>query len=422
MTVQTADIVIVGGGMVGVTAALALAASGLHIVLLENREFDPALIMEDVAGQLTAGYDPRVSALTCASQQLLTHVGAWPYMQQLRVSPYTDMDVWDGEGSGHIHFSSRELHELALGHIVENRVTVAALYAVAQQIDNLSVITGASVVQLSEPESVADGSSRVLTCKDGSQWRTKLVVAADGAMSKVRQLASIPMWEWDYGHHAIVTTVRTEKPHQDTAWQRFTDDGPLAFLPLDDPYCCSIVWSTSPDHAAALIELDDDAFCAALTRAFEGRLGDVLWADKRHLFPLRQRHAQYYVQAGLAVIGDAAHTIHPLAGQGVNLGLMDAAALAEQVLSAHARGEEIGNEAVLKRFQRQRQSANLQMSASMEAFKQLFGHQQPLLKLVRNMGMNTLNRLSPIKQHVVMQAMGLSGDIPALARRPVDHG
>ncbi|WP_028470546.1 FAD-dependent oxidoreductase [Neptunomonas japonica] len=422
MTVQTADIVIVGGGMVGVTAALVLAASGLHIVLLENREFDPELLIDDVAGQLTAGYDPRVSALTCASQQLLTHVGAWPYMQQLRTSPYTDMDVWDGEGSGHIHFSSRELHELALGHIVENRVTVAALYAAAQRIDNLRIITGVSVVQLSEPDSAADGSSRVLTCKDGSQWRSKLVVAADGAMSKVRQLASIPMWEWDYGHHAIVTTVRTEKPHQETAWQRFTDDGPLAFLPLDDPNCCSIVWSTSPDHATALIDLDDDAFCAALTRAFEGRLGGVLWADRRHLFPLRQRHAQYYVQAGLAVIGDAAHTIHPLAGQGVNLGLMDAAALAEQILSAHTRGEEIGSEAVLKRFQRQRQSANLQMSASMEAFKQLFGHQQPLLKLVRNMGMNTLNSLSPIKQHVVMQAMGLSGDIPALARRPVDRG
>jgi 2-octaprenylphenol hydroxylase len=428
MTVQTVDVVIVGGGMVGVTAALALAASGLHIVLLENREFDPASLVDEVAEQLKTGYDPRVSALTCASQQLLTHVGAWPYMQQLRTSPYTDMDVWDGEGSGHIQFSSRELHELALGHIVENRVTVAALYAAAQQVDNVSVVTGASVEQLSEPEYAAgdgysqENCSRVLTCKDGSQWRTKLVIAADGAMSKVRQLASIPMLEWDYGHHAIVTTIRTEKPHQDTAWQRFTDDGPLAFLPLDDPYCCSIVWSTSPDHAASLLELDSDAFCAALTREFEGRLGDVLWADKRHVFPLRQRHAQYYVQAGLAVIGDAAHTIHPLAGQGVNLGLMDAAALAEQVLSAHERGEDIGSEAVLKRFQRQRQGANLQMSASMEAFKQLFGHQQPLLKLVRNIGMNALNRLSPVKQHVVMQAMGLSGNIPALARRPVDHG
>jgi 2-octaprenylphenol hydroxylase len=429
MSTQSADIIIVGGGMVGLTAALALAASGLKIVLLESHDIDPGRMSADVIAQQQRGYDPRVSALTCASQQLLSHVGAWPLMQQCRVNPYTDMDVWDGEGSGHIHFSSRDLHELALGHIVENRVTVAALYQVAGQVENLTVITGTSVSQLSEPESepeVASGRDsggifRTLTCADGSCWRATLVVAADGAMSKIRQLASIPMWEWDYGHHAIVTTIRTEKPHQDTAWQRFTEDGPLAFLPLDDPYTCSIVWSTSPDHALRLIELDDVAFCAALSREFECRLGDVQWADQRHIFPLRQRHAQYYVQTGLAVIGDAAHTIHPLAGQGVNLGLMDAAALAEQVLSALKRGEAIGNEAVLKRFQRQRQGANLQMAAGMEAFKQLFGHQQPWLKLLRNMGMNALDKLSPVKQHVVMQAMGLSGDVPLLAKRPIDQ-
>lgn len=421
MTIHTADIVIVGAGMVGLTAALALAASGQKIVLLENRDVNPATAADEVSAQQLKGYDPRVSALTCASQQLLTHVGAWPYMQQLRISPYTDMDVWDGEGSGHIHFSSRDLHELALGHIVENRVTVAALYQAAIQVENLTLVGGAAVTQLSEPES-ADGTAyRLLSCADGTQWRAKLVVAADGALSKIRQLASIPMWEWDYGHHAIVTTVRTEQPHQSTAWQRFTEDGPLAFLPLDDPHCCSIVWSTSPDHAASLMELNDDAFCAALTREFESRLGDVLWADQRYVFPLRQRHAQYYVQPGLAVIGDAAHTIHPLAGQGVNLGLMDAAALAEQIMKAVERGEDISSEAVLKRFQRQRQSANLQMSAGMEAFKQLFGHQQPLLKLIRNIGMNTLDKLSPLKQHIVMQAMGLSGNVPLLAKRPLDH-
>lgn len=421
MTIQSADIVIVGAGMVGLTAALALAASGQKIVLLENHNINPATIMDKVIAQQQDGYDPRVSALTCASQQLLTHVGAWHYMQQLRMSPYTDMDVWDGEGSGHIHFSSRDLHELALGHIVENRVTVAALYKAADEVENLTLVGGATVTQLSEPENGSDGFTRLLHCSDGTQWQTKLVVAADGAMSKIRQLASIPMWEWDYGHHAIVTTVRTEKPHQATAWQRFTSDGPLAFLPLDDPHTCSIVWSTSPDHAASLIELDDDAFCAALSREFECRLGEVLWTDQRYVFPLRQRHAQYYVQQGLAVIGDAAHTIHPLAGQGVNLGLMDVAALAEQILSAVERGEDISSEAVLKRFQRQRQGANLQMSASMEAFKQLFGHQPPFIKLIRNVGMNTLDKLSPLKQHIVMQAMGLSGDVPLLAKRALDH-
>ncbi|SIS68121.1 hypothetical protein [Neptunomonas antarctica] len=151
------------------------------------------------------------------------------------------------------------------------------------------MITGASVSQLSEPEPGrdSDGISRTLTCADGSCWRATLVVAADGTMSKIRQLASIPLWEWDYGHHAIVTTIRTEKPHQDTAWQRFTEDGLLAFLPLDDPYTCSIVWSTSPDHAVRFMELDDVAFRAALSREFECRLGDVQWADQRNVFPLR---------------------------------------------------------------------------------------------------------------------------------------
>ncbi len=411
MTRHTADIVIVGAGMVGLTAALALAPSGLKVVVLENRSLD-----NDVPEP--QGYDPRVSALTCASQQLLSHVGVWPLMEQVRVSPYTDMDVWDGEGSGKIHFSCRDLHEDVLGHIVENRVTVSALLEVASQTANVTVVGDAQVKAVSEVD--ANGQ-RVLTCEDDTQWCAALVVAADGALSKVRQLANIPLWEWDYGHHAIVTTVRTEQPHQQTAWQRFTEDGPLAFLPLDDPYFSSIVWSTSPDHAQSLMALADDEFCHALSRGFEHRLGRIISTEQRFCVPLRQRHAKYYVKQGLAVIGDAAHTIHPLAGQGVNLGLMDAAALAEHVLSALSRGEALGSERVLKRFQRQRQGANLQMSAGMEMFKQLFSHQQPLLKWVRSAGMNTLNQLSPLKQHIVMQAMGLRGEVPKLARRPIDQ-
>jgi 2-octaprenylphenol hydroxylase len=325
------------------------------------------------------------------------------------------MDVWDGEGSGHIHFSSETLHEPHLGHIVENRVTVAALYQAAIAVDNVEIITGAAVTQLSDVDAAT--GCRILQCADGQMLSAKLVIAADGAHSKVRQLAAIPMWEWDYGHHAIVTTVETALPHQATAWQRFTEDGPLAFLPLDNPKLSSIVWSTSPDHAKLLMELDDDAFCAALERAFESKLGAVIKSDTRFSVPLRQRHAKYYVQPGLAIVGDAAHTIHPLAGQGVNLGLMDAAALAEQVIAAFQRGEAFETLPVLKRFQRQRQSSNLQMSAMMELFKQLFGHQLPLLKLMRGMGMNALDKFGSAKDHLVMLAMGLGDDMPKLARR-----
>ncbi len=411
---EQVDIVIVGAGMVGLTTALALADSGLQISILESRD----VALERVANQLIAqqaqGYDPRVSALTCASQQILAHIGAWPAMAAARVSPYTDMDVWDGEGTGHIHFCSRELHEPTLGHIVENRVTVAALLQQLAEHPDLTLRSGVQVSGLSAPLA---GDQRRLTLTDGTELQTQLVIACDGALSRTRQMAGIPLLEWDYGHHAIVTTVTTEQPHQATAWQRFTDDGPLAMLPLADPHRCSLVWSTSPGHARDLQALDDDAFCQALGQAFEHRLGAITGSDPRHCFPLRQRHAKDYVRPGIAVIGDAAHTIHPLAGQGVNLGLLDAAALADTLLTAIAQGECYGSERVLKRFERERQTSNLQMSAAMEGFKRLFNSQQPALRLARNLGMTLMNRLGPVKNHVVQQAMGLSGELPPLARR-----
>lgn len=417
-TLIQADVIVVGAGMVGVTFATALAPSGAKIVLLEQKPGDVSGFGEWVKTQQSEGYDPRVSALTCASQQILQSVGAWENMQGYRLSPYTDMDVWDGEGTGHIHFSARDLHEPALGHIVENRVTLAGLYEAMQQHDNIQLITGAEVESLSWPEN----GCRSIKLKDGSELSAELVVASDGALSKTRQMAGIPMWEWDYGHHAIVTTVKTAQPHQKTAWQRFTEDGPLALLPLSseegDCYC-SIVWSTSPVHAKALMEMDDAQFCAALTRTFEGRLGDILWSDQRFVFPLRQRHAKHYIQQSFVAIGDAAHTIHPLAGQGVNLGLLDAAQLAETLTEARNRGDAIGSERVLRRYQRIRRADNLQMSAAMEGFKQLFNSQQPVLRLARNMGMSLLDKIGPVKNHIVQEAMGLSGNLPLIARRPI---
>lgn len=413
-----ADVIVVGAGMVGLAFATALASSGVKIVILEQREGEISGFGQFVHDQQNKGYDPRVSALTCASQQILDSVGAWQIMQTYRVSPYTDMDVWDGEGTGHIHFSSRDLHEPSLGHIVENRVTLAGLYEAMQQHDNIQLITGAGVKALSWPEN----GVRTVTLTDGHEITASLVVASDGALSKTRQMAGIPMWEWDYGHHAIVTTVKTERPHLKTAWQRFTEDGPLALLPLssDEGDCyCSIVWSTSPAHAKQLMELDTEAFNVALSQAFESRLGTVLWSDERFVFPLRQRHAKHYIQESFVAIGDAAHTIHPLAGQGVNLGLLDAAQLAETLLSAIQRGEALGDEQVLRMYQRIRRSENIQMSAAMEGFKQLFNSRQPVLQLARNMGMSLIDKIAPVKNHIVQQAMGLSGNLPAIARRPI---
>ena len=334
-----ADLIIVGAGMVGSALALALQHSGLQILLLDGgplsvKPFDQS-----------AAFEPRVSALSAASQRILERLGAWDGIAARRTSPYGEMQVWDGSGTGQVHFSAASVHAEVLGHIVENRVVQDGLLDALYEAD-LGLLPGARLEQLRR-----SGDYWLLTLTDGRELRAPLVIAADGANSAVRRLAGCATREWDYLHHAIVTSVRCSKPHQQTAWQRFTDDGPLAFLPLakadNAEHWCSIVWSTTPAEAERLMALDDAAFCHELGKAFEWRLGEVLESDPRHCIPLRQRHAKRYVEPGLALIGDAAHTIHPLAGQGVNLGFLDAAVLAEVLLHALERGENLADIKVL---------------------------------------------------------------------------
>ncbi len=403
-----ADLIIVGAGMVGSTLALALEGSGLDILVLdasplEAADFDPQ-----------GGFEPRVSALSAASQRIFERLGAWPGMSARRVSPYTDMHVWDGSGTGQIHFSAATVHAEVLGHIVENRVVQDALLETMQRRGGQRLLGAARFERL---ERMPQGWQ--LTLDDGRQLNAPLLVAADGANSAVRRLAGCETREWDYLHQAIVTSVRCSEPHQRTAWQRFTDDGPLAFLPLErdgDQHWCSIVWSVTELEARRLMALDDVAFRAALGRAFEQRLGEVEEVDPRLCIPLRQRHAKRYVQPGLALIGDAAHTIHPLAGQGVNLGLLDAAVLAEVIEAAMARGERPEDIRVLSRFERRRMPHNLAMMAAMEGFEQLFQADPLPLRWLRNTGLKAVQALPEAKALFVRQALGLSGDLPALAR------
>ena len=235
----------------------------------------------------------------------------------------------------------------------------------------------------------------------------------------MRRLAGCATREWDYLHHATVTSVRCERPHQATAWQRFTDDGPLAFLPLarqGDEHWCSIVWSTVPAEAERLMALDDEAFRHELGKAFEWRLGQDTAVDPRICIPLRQRHAKRYVESGLALIGDAAHSIHPLAGQGVNLGFLDAAVLAEVLLHALQRGEQANDVRVLSRYERRRMPHNLAMMAAMEGFERLFQADPLPLRLLRNSGLNWVDELPDAKALFVRRALGLAGDLPALAQ------
>nr|WP_187669325.1 2-octaprenyl-3-methyl-6-methoxy-1,4-benzoquinol hydroxylase [Pseudomonas carbonaria] len=402
-----ADLVIVGAGMVGASLALALEHSGLEILVVDG---GPLSVKPFDA---TAPFEPRVSALSAASQRILERVGAWDGIAARRASPYAEMQVWDGSGTGSIHFSAASVHAETLGHIVENRVVQDALLERLHDSD-LGLVGGARLEQLRH-----SGDDWLLGLSDGRQIRTPLLVAADGANSAVRRLAGCATREWDYLHHAIVTSVRCAEEHRRTAWQRFTDDGPLAFLPLErdgDRHWCSIVWSVTPDEAERLMALDDDAFRAALGRAFEYRLGEIEAVDPRLCIPLRQRHAKRYIEAGLALIGDAAHSIHPLAGQGVNLGFLDAAVLAEVLLHALGRGERLAEPRVLSRYERRRMPHNLAMMAAMEGFERLFQADPLPVRWLRNAGLDWVDGLPEAKAMFVRQALGLSGDLPELAR------
>lgn len=401
-----ADLLIVGAGMVGSALALALQGSGLNIVVVDGGP----LSIKPFDSQ--AMFEPRVSALSTASQRILQRLGAWEGIAGRRTSPYGDMQVWDGSGTGQIHFSAASVHAEVLGHIVENRVVQDALLERLHDCD-IGLLANARLEQMRR-----SGDDWLLTLADGRLLRSPLVIAADGANSAVRRLTGTQTREWDYLHHAIVTSVRTSRTHRKTAWQRFTDNGPLAFLPLqrEDEHWCSIVWSVTPQEAERLTVLDDETFCRELEQAFEGRLGNVLSADPRVCVPLRQRHAKRYVAQGLALIGDAAHTIHPLAGQGVNLGFLDAAVLAEVLLNANERGERLADVRVLSRYERRRMPHNLALMAAMEGFERLFQADQLPLRWLRNTGLKMVNQLPEAKATFVRQALGLSGDLPDLAR------
>lgn len=402
MQMQTVDVVIVGGGMVGLGLAAALKGSALKVAVVEGQLPAPSL------GEAP---DNRVSALSLASQRILQGVGAWDGIAARRLQAYEKMQVWEQDSFGHIDFDAASLRQSALGHIVENRVIQLALLDALKGAGNIQLLTPARAQSLQVGEAGA-----VLLLEDGRALSAKLVVAADGAHSWVRRQADIPLTSWDYGHHALVATVRCAEPHEAVARQIFTPEGPLAFLPLWQPDLCSIVWSVPAARAEALCGCDDEQFNRRLTAAFDGRLGLCKVEGARGAIPLTARYARDFARERLVLVGDAAHTIHPLAGQGVNLGLLDAAALAEQILHNHRAGADIGLLANLRGVERWRKSEAARMLAAMEGLKRLFGGSNPLKKLVRGVGLRAVDGLGPLKQRVIRAAMGLDGELPALAK------
>ena len=397
------DVVIVGAALVGSALACALAQGddSLRIAVLEAGAEPRRFCGRE--------FDPRVVALTRASETLLQSLGVWDAISTERVCPYTDMEVWDAVGTGRIHFDCREVQQHNLGNIVENSVVTRALLSRMAELPSVTLLRPARL----RSRSWRDGCNQ-LQLEDGASMTAPLVLAADGANSRLRQLAGLAIREWDYGHTAIVTTVETELSHQYTARQRFLDSGPLAFLPLHTEVdgqlsasFSSIVWSCVPELARELMDLEDEVFAARLGQAFEFRLGAVKRVAQRFSFPLRQRHAIDYISDGLALVGDAAHTIHPLAGQGVNLGFLDVAALRDEILRARRRGIALSDASILKRYQRARKGENLAVMGLMEGFRRLFGADSLPVRWARNEGMRRLNSLPVLKNAVIRQAMGL---------------
>jgi len=409
-TPAVADIMIVGGGMVGSALALGLAQQGWEVVLVEASPLaklqapaQPATDIDD--------FEPRVSAISMASQRLLEGLGAWAEVAAGRHCPYQMMTVWDAEGTGRIEFDAAEMRAEALGTIVENRHLVRALFN-ALEASPATIISGAKVAGGRAGElGGAEGKMPGISLEDGRHLQARLVVAADGAQSQLRQLVGLPTREWDYDQEAIVATVRSKQVHRHTARQSFSSTGPLAFLPLQadngDEHFCSIVWSQDTLEARRLMALDDAAFNAELARAAELPADSIEAISRRLSFPLRQRHAMDYTAPGFALVGDAAHSIHPLAGQGANLGYGDVAVLLEELARARKLGLNPGDALVLGRYQRRRKVENLTMMAAMEGLKQLFGRDELPLRWLRNQGMNWLNQLAPLKNRLAAEAMGL---------------
>jgi 2-octaprenylphenol hydroxylase len=396
--VQSVDVAIVGGGMVGLALACGLQGSGLRVAVLER------CVPETLDGDAPPAL--RVSAINSASEKLLTRLGVWNAIIAQRASCYHGMEVWDRDSFGRISFDDRRFGFSHLGYIIENAVIHQALWEKAQRCADITLLAPVEMQQVAWGENEA-----FLTLKDGTMLTARLVVGADGARSWLRQQADIPLASWDYRHHALVATIRTAQAHHAVARQVFHGDGVLAFLPLSDPYLCSIVWSLSPQEAERMRLADNKIFNQALTVAFDNRLGLCQLQSERQVFPLVGRYARQFAAHRLALVGDAAHTIHPLAGQGANLGFMDAAQLIAEVRRLHEQGKDIGHYLYLRRYERSRKHSAALMLAGMQGFRELFAGSNPAKKLLRDIGLKLADTLPGVKPQLIRQAMGLN-DLP----------
>ncbi|KTD76537.1 FAD-dependent oxidoreductase [Legionella waltersii] len=383
----TYDVLVIGGGVVGLSAALAMAKRQLHVAVI-----DAGPIYKE-----SDSIDLRVYAINRASQALFTELEVWEEISANRTAPYQKMHVWDASTGAHIDFDSRTIAESRLGTIVEESCIKKALMSKISAISNIKLFPQHKidkVMTLDHSIEVANGTT---------VWAGKLLMICDGANSTTRNLLNVPLTTWSYQQNALIAMVKTELPHERTAYQVFNADGPLAFLPLEEAHHCSIVWSTTPERIAHLMALSSDEFNQELAIAFNHRLGRVELESERHQFPLHMRHVKQYVGTRWMLLGDAAHTIHPLAGLGLNIGLADVKAWMNCL--ERNTGALVSNK-VLRAYQRERKHAVWQSILLMDAFKRLFSNTSSPLSNLRKLGLNFCNEFTPIKRLFIQHAAG----------------
>jgi len=397
------DLIIAGGGMVGSALGCLVASQSPTTRVCVLEPHPPQPLSADGA------WGPRVSAISRASQAVLEHAGAWPLIASQRISGYSRMTVWEGDNPArNLTFGAEEVGASELGHIVENSLVQWALLRRLDQLPNASLI--AAPVEGADAE-----ADKVVVAVGGyGAMAAKLLVGADGAGSATRSMMGLETRAWSYYQRAVVATIRTEFPHKDTAFQRFLPGGPIAFLPLCDGGI-SIVWSNTEDDAGRLMELDEADFMAAVGKASDYVLGEITHTSTRAAFPLRAQYATRYTAARFALIGDAAHTVHPLAGQGVNLGFLDVAALAEVFLDALDQGRDPGDSGCLRKYERWRKGENLAMLAAVDGLGRMYRVGSGPLPLLRRLGVDLLARAPLAREIFVRRAMGLAGDLPRWA-------
>ncbi|MCK9788385.1 3-demethoxyubiquinol 3-hydroxylase [Providencia rettgeri] len=391
--IESYDVVVVGAGMTGAAAALGFAQEGMRVALLEKAQ--PAAFAPQSAP------DVRISAISRASVELLEQLGAWQHVKAMRSAPYRQLETWE-EPESNVVFDAQSLGLPELGFMVENRVLQLALWQECEKYSNLDLVCPAKLINLYQPKSQEEW---ILALDDGRALQAKLVIGADGANSQVRKMAGIGSRGWQYRQSCMLISIQTQQSQQDKTWQQFFPSGPRAFLPLYDNWA-SLVWYDSPAKIRRLQGMSMEQLTGAISEAFPERLGPVT-AIASGAFPLTRHHARRYVIDGLALIGDAAHTINPLAGQGVNLGYRDVDALLKEVIYAREYIQPWHSLDVLKRYQRRRLPDNLIMQAGMDVFYMAFSEKLPGLKIVRNLGLMAAQRAGEAKKLALKYALGL---------------